>query len=55
MLYAILFVENFIKFMELGNIIKTEWDSSKVQKQSGIENGHPKFDWGEYGLQRGGN
>ena len=33
--------------------MKPEWDSSKVQKQSGIENGHPTFDWGEYGLKRG--
>jgi hypothetical protein len=41
-------LENFIKY------IKPEWDSSKVQKQSGIENGHPTFDWGEYGL-KGGN
>ena len=40
-------LENFMKYM------KPEWDSSKVQKQSGIENGHPTFDWGEYGLKGG--
>lgn len=40
-------LENFMRYME------PEWDSSKVQKQSGIEDGHPTFDWAEYGLRRG--
>ena len=36
------------------NYMKTEWDSSKVQKQVTVTAEHPSFNWGEYGLVKQG-